>query len=388
MMFSRVSHFIISGSLCLWSALSLAQNLPTPVANPVPAPTLAANAWLLVDFQSGQVLAQEKPDERIAPASLTKLMTAYLSFTALREGRLKLTQTLPISEKAWKAEGSRMFLQPNQPARVEELIRGMIVQSGNDACITLAEAIAGSEESFAALMNQQAQKLGMKNTHFMNATGLPNPQHYTTARDLSLLASAIVRDFPEFYPIYSMKEYRYNNITQPNRNRLLTMDPSVDGLKTGHTDAAGYCLIASAKREQRRVLSVVLGTASDLARATESQKLINYGMQFFETPKLHAKEQAVAQLPVWKGEKNQLKVGFTTDRYITLPHGQAAKITRQLVPNQPLVAPIQRGQAVGVMKMQLDGKPFADYPVLALETIPAGGIFTRLWDGARLWFNK
>lgn len=387
MMFSRFSQILLGGSLCFWSVLSSAQSLPAVVNNPVPAPALAANAWLLIDYQSGQTLAQEKPDERVAPASLTKLMTAYLSFSAIREGRLKLTQTLPVSEKAWKAEGSRMFLQPNQPAPVEALIRGMIVQSGNDACITLAEAIAGSEDSFAALMNQQAQKLGMKNTHFMNATGLPNPQHYTTARDLSLLASAIVRDFPEFYPIYSLKEYRYNNITQPNRNRLLTMDPTVDGLKTGHTDAAGYCLIASAKRDQRRVLSVVLGTASDLARASESQKLLNYGMQFFETPKLAAKETAVAQLPVWKGEKNQLKVGFTADRYVTLPRGQAAKLTRQLLPNQPLVAPIQRGQVVGMMKVQLDGKPFADYPVVALETIPQGGVFTRLWDGMRLWLK-
>ncbi|MHB1591575.1 MAG: D-alanyl-D-alanine carboxypeptidase family protein, partial [Sulfuricella sp.] len=293
----------------------------SPAISPPPAPNIAARSYILVDLSSGQTLQQRGEDKRMEPASLTKLMTAYLTFAALRQGVITPTQALPVSERAWRAAGSRMFIQPNKPVAVDDLIRGMIVQSGNDASIALAEGISGSEEAFVQRMNQEAQRLGMKNTHFMNATGLPHPNHYTTARDLSLLARAIIRDFPEYYPLFSLKEYKYNNITQANRNRLLWQDPTVDGMKTGHSESAGFCLIASAKRESRRLLAVVLGTTSESMRASESQKLLNYGFQNFDTHHLYQKGQVVATLPVWKGNENILKAGVAQDFYISLPKG-------------------------------------------------------------------
>jgi D-alanyl-D-alanine carboxypeptidase (penicillin-binding protein 5/6) len=260
----------------------------------------------------------------------------------------------------------------------------MIVQSGTDACVTLAEAIAGSEESFAAMMNGMAKKLGMTSTHYLNSTGLPNPQHVTTARDLSRLASALIRDFPEFYKIYSLKEFAYNGITQPNRNRLLFMDPSVDGVKTGHTDSAGYCLIASAKRENRRLLSVVLGSNSDAARATESQKLLNYGFQFFETVKLYPANQTVSTLRIYKGNSSEVKAGFPTDFHVTVPRGTGKRIQAQLITQQPLLAPIMRGQRLGTLRLTVDGAPVGDYPLLALENIAVAGILGRGWDNILL----
>ncbi|MEJ5211667.1 MAG: D-alanyl-D-alanine carboxypeptidase family protein [Burkholderiales bacterium] len=354
---------------------------------PPPAPDIAARSWVLLDFQSGQVLAAQNPDQRIEPASLTKLMTAYLSFTAIRQGRLKLDQTLPVSEKAWRAEGSRMFLDPKAPARVDDLLKGMIVQSGNDACITLAEGIAGTEEAFAELMNREARRLGLNNTHFVNSTGLPHPQHYSTARDLALLAAALIRDFPEFYPLYSLKEFTYNKITQPNRNRLLWQDPYVDGVKTGHTEAAGYCLIASARRGQMRLISVVTGTASDNARTAESQKLLNYGFQFYETYRLYQKGQTVATLPVYKGASNTVKAGFDRDVYLALPKGWYPQAKATLVSRQPLLAPLAPGQAVGTLTIQFEGKPYASYTLQTLEDVPVAGVFGRAWDTVKLWFK-
>ncbi|HEY9104935.1 D-alanyl-D-alanine carboxypeptidase family protein [Chitinimonas sp.] len=371
--------------LALLTALSLgaqAATLPTP-----PAPELSARAYLLMDVYSGKVLATKDADNRIEPASLTKLMTAYLTFKALQEGRIKPSQQLTVSQKGWKTEGSRMFLDPKKPASVDELIRGMIVQSGNDACVTLAEAIAGSEETFAGMMNQQAAKLGMKNTHFMNSTGLPDPQHYTTARDLSLLAAAIIRDYPQYYPIYSMKEYRYNNITQPNRNQLLYRDPGVDGMKTGHTDSAGYCLIASKHEDQRRVLSVVLGTDSDNTRANESARLLGYGLQFFDTPKLYTARQVVSQAKVFKGEAGSVAVGFDRDQYLTLAKGAAGRVQSQIVLQPKLIAPIQAGQVVGSVKLSLDGQPLAELPLKSLAAVPEAGFFGRMTDSVKLWFN-
>jgi len=359
---------------------------PAAISLP-PAPDIAARSYTLVDFSSGQTLQQRGGDERMEPASLTKLMTAYLTFSALRQGVITKTQALPVSERAWRAEGSRMFIQPNTPVAVDDLIRGMIVQSGNDACVTLAEGIAGSEEEFVRRMNLEAQRLGMKNTHFMNATGLPHPQHYTTARDLSLLAQAIIRVFPESYPLYSLKEYKYNNITQANRNRLLWQDPTVDGMKTGHTESAGFCLIASAKRESRRLLSVVLGTTSESMRASESQKLLNYGFQNFDTHHLYQKSQLVASLPVWKGSENILKAGAAQDIYISLPKGQYARLKAALVSKQPLLAPISVGQTVGSIRLTMDNKPYAEYPLVALEGISTANFFKRGWDGIKLWFN-
>lgn len=368
--------------LCLLLVLPARAALPVP-----PPPQIEARAWLLVDAASGLPLAERNPDAKVEPASLTKLMTAYIAFSAIKEGRLALNQELSVSEKAWKAEGSRMFLDPKRRATVEDLLKGVIVQSGNDACITLAEGIAGSEESFVAVMNQMAKKLGMTRTHFMNATGLPHPQHATTARDLSRLAGALIRDFPDFYKYYAMKEFAYNGISQPNRNRLLFMDPSVDGVKTGHTESAGYCLIASAKREQRRLLSVVLGAGSDGARAMESQKLLNYGFQFFETVKLYPANQAVSSLRIYKGKGGEVKAGFLSDFHVTVPRGMSRNIQAQLVTQQPLLAPVRRGQKLGTLRLSVDGQPVGDYPLLALESVPVAGILGRGWDNLLLMFK-
>ena len=355
---------------------------------PVPAaPAIASRAHLLLDFHSGQPLANANADQRFEPASLTKLMTAYLTFSALRQKTLRGDQTVPVSERAWRAEGSRMFIEPRKPVTVDELLRGMIVQSGNDASVALAEAVAGSEEVFAQLMNREAQRLGMKNTHFVNATGLPHPQHYSTAHDLALLAAAIIRDFPEYYPLYSLREYRYNNITQSNRNRLLWLDPAVDGMKTGYTENAGYCLITSAKRGEQRLISVVLGAASETARATESQKLLNYGFQFYDSVRLYEKNQAVATLRVWKGSNDSVKAGFANDLYLALPKGAAGSLKASVESLQPLLAPVSAGQKIGVLKLTLDGKPLRELPVVALESVPLAGILGRGWDSLRLLFR-
>ena len=363
-------------------ALSANAQLPPPTA-----PAVEARAWLLLDFNSGQVLASHNASERFEPASLTKLMTAYLTFGALKQKSLKPDQVIPVSTRAWKSEGSRMFIEPNKPVIVEDLLRGMIIQSGNDASVALAEAIGGSEEVFAQMMNREAKRLGLANTSFTNATGLPNPQLYSSAQDLSQLVVALIRDFPEHYALYSQKEFRYNNITQANRNRLLWLDPTVDGVKTGFTDNAGYCLITSARRGDRRLVSVVLGTASESARATESQKLLNWGFQFFDSVKLYARNQSVTQLRVWKGSSDMLKAGFTSDLYLALPKGQSDKIKASVESLQPLLAPVTPGQRVATLKLEIDGKPYRELPVVALEAVPVAGIFGRTWDSLRLLFK-
>jgi len=369
--------------VALLSAVSVPAAAQT---QPVP-PALAAKSWLLLEMSSGQTLTAEKPDERLEPASLTKLMTAYLTFSALHKKTLNLDQPLPVSEKAWRTGGSKMFVKVDTQVPVEELIKGMIVQSGNDACVVLAEAIAGSEENFAQLMNREAQRLGMSASSFRNSTGLPDPEHYTTARDLSKLAAALIHDFPEEYrKYYSMKEYTYNGITQPNRNRLLFIDPTVDGVKTGHTEAAGYCLISSAKREQRRLLSVVLGTASDGARASESHKLLNWGFLSFDSVMIQPASQALADVRVWKGSQSTAKAGFADDLAIALPKGYADKVSKEFVAEPRLIAPIEAGQKLGTLKLAVDGKPFAEYPVIALEKVELGNIFVRILDTIRLWF--
>ena len=373
-------RFVLALLVSLFSVLAWAQN--------VPPPALAANAWVLIDHATGQVLADKDPDARIEPASLTKLMTAYLTFSALKAGTLTPDQVVPVSTKAWRMEGSRMFIEPNKPVTVDELIRGVIVQSGNDACVALAETIAGSEEAFAALMNREAQRLGMRNTHFTNSTGLPDPQLYTSARDLALLASAIIRDFPEYYGLYSLKEFTYNGIKQPNRNRLLYMDPSVDGMKTGHTSSAGYCLVSTARRGERRLISVVLGAASDTVRAQESLKLLNFGYQFYETVKLYSADEALSKFRVWKGKLNELPVGFMNDFALTVPKEAANKIQVSLESRQPLVAPLQRGQEVGTLTVAIDGKPLGQYPVVALQDVEVAGFFGRLWDAIVMFFKS
>ena len=349
-------------------------------------PSVVGRSWVIGDLSSGQILAAQKADERIEPASLTKLMTAYLVFAALRDKKLALEQQVGVSERAWRAPGSRMFIQPRRPVSVDELIRGMVVQSGNDACIALAEAVAGSEEVFVQMMNREAARLGMKSSKFMNASGLPDAQHYTTAQDLYILASALIRDFPvEYGQYYSQKEFRYNNISQPNRNRLLWIDPSVDGVKTGHTEAAGYCLVASSRRSDRRLVSVLLGSSSEAARAQESLKLLNWGFQFFDSVRLYKSGEAVKSLEVWKGSSRAVTAGLKSDLLVAVPRGEAEKIKAELVAQQPLVAPLAKDQRIGVLRVTFDGKPVGEYPLLALEPVAEAGIFGRAWDTLRLW---
>ncbi|WP_410499240.1 D-alanyl-D-alanine carboxypeptidase family protein [Chitinibacter sp. S2-10] len=352
-----------------------------------PVPEIAAKSYYLYDKQSGQILAARDPDMRVEPASLTKLMTAYLTFKMVKEGKLKLDQTLYVSEKGWRTEGSRMYLDPKVPARVDDLIKGMIVQSGNDACVTLAEAIAGSEEVFAQMMNAEGKRLGLHDSYFTNSTGLPDPALHVTTSDLARLATAIINDFPDFYHIYSIKEFKYNNINQPNRNLLLYRDPFVDGMKTGHTESAGYNLVASTRRDNRRLISVVVGTSGPEVRADESSKLLNWGTQFFETPKLYAARQAVQQAELWKGKEAQLAVGFTNDQFVTVPKGEAAKLKIEQLIAHPLIAPIKYGQQVGTLKISLDGKVLSERPLVAITSVEEANIFGRTWDTIRLWWK-
>jgi len=373
----------------LRNSLVLFLFLPVLVLAQAPQPPqVTGRAWVVVDVSSGQILASEKPDERFEPASLTKLMTAYLVFAALKEKKLALDEQVNVSERAWRAPGSRMFIEPKKPVSVDELIRGVIVQSGNDACIALAERIAGSEEAFAAMMNREAGRLGMKSTKYMNSSGLPDPQHYSTARDLYQLATALIRDFPGQYALYySQREYRYNGITQANRNRLLWLDTTVDGMKTGFTEAAGYCLVASSKRGPRRLLSVLLGSTSESMRAQESQKLLNWGFQFFDAVRLYAAGAPVKEIEIWKGSRATLKAGFRDDLVVTVPKGQGERLKAELLSLSPLVAPVAEGTRVGNLRVTLDGKPLGEYPVVALEEVPAAGILVRGWDTLRLWLK-
>ena len=372
--------FLVFLFLAAFSAMTQAQILPQ-------APTVAARSWLLLDYSTGQALASYNPDERVEPASLTKLMTAYVVLGALKEKKLEPTQAVPVSERAWKAPGSRMFIEPKRPVTVDELLHGLVIQSGNDACIALAEAVGGSEEAFVQMMNSEAQRLGLKGTRFANSTGLSDPQHYSTARELARLAAALIRDYPEHYALYAQREYTYNRITQANRNRLLWTDPAVDGVKTGHTENAGYCLVGSARRGSRRLISVVMGAASDGLRTQESQKLLNFGFQFFDAVKLYGKEQPVSQLKVWKGVQNTVKAGFLEDFTLSLPKGMADKVQASLVSRQPLMAPVQKGRTVATLKLAIDDRPIGEYPVVALENVPVAGIFGRAWDTVRLWLE-
>jgi serine-type D-Ala-D-Ala carboxypeptidase (penicillin-binding protein 5/6) len=378
-LFTRsVLRFLLVGLLFLSAAHAAA---PQP-------PSVIGRSWIVGDLSSGPILAAQKSDERVEPASLTKLMTAYLVFAALRDKKLTPEQQVHVSERAWRAPGSRMFLQPRRPVTVDELIRGMVVQSGNDACIALAEAVAGNEEVFAQMMNREAARLGMKGSKFMNSSGLPDAQHYTTAQDLYLLASALIRDFPaEYAQYYSQKEFRYNNITQPNRNRLLWIDPSVDGVKTGHTEAAGYCLVASARRNDRRLVSVLLGSTSEAARAQESLKLLNWGYQFFDSVRLYKGSEAVKSLEVWKGSAKTVRAGLKSDLLVSVPKGEAEKVKAELVAQQPLVAPLAKDQRIGVLRVSFEGKPVGEYPLLALDPVAEAGILGRAWDTLRLWFK-
>jgi D-alanyl-D-alanine carboxypeptidase (penicillin-binding protein 5/6) len=363
-------------------------------AQTVPAPQIAAKSWLLLDATSGQVIAAQDPGLRIEPASLTKVMTAYVTFAAIRDKRLTLDTMVNVSTRAWKVDGSssKMFIDPATPVSVNDLLHGLMIQSGNDAAVALAEAVAGDEGTFVTLMNREAQRMGLKNTRWANPHGLPDANNYSTASDLAMLAANVIRDFPEFYKIDSIKQFTYNKITQQNRNRLLWLDPTVDGMKTGHTDSSGYSMIASARRPngnagQRRLISVVLGTASDSVRTQESQKLLNWGFQNFDTVKLYAKGQAVSTVPVWKGAESSVKIGFNRDVLVTVPKGVAGKMKAALERKDPLVAPLARNAQVGTLKMMVDGKPLLALPLVTLDEVPEASIFGRAWDSMRLWMQ-
>ncbi len=361
---------------------------PAQIPGAPATPTVDAAAWALVDMLSGQILASSNADDRREPASLTKLMTTYLVFQALKAKTIDLAQVVPVSENAWRTGGSRMFIEPRKPVTVDELIHGVIVQSGNDATVALAELIAGSTDAFVDRMNREAAKLGLSGTHYADVNGLPSPQHYSTADDIAKLTVALIRDFPEYYPIFAIKEYRYNNITQSNRNRLLWSDPTVDGVKTGHTEAAGYCLVASAKRGERRLIAVVLGANTDSGRAAESQKLLNWGFQSFDTVALYQSGKPVTTLRVWKGAAKAVPAGFLAARYVTLPKGEAANLRLTLESKEPLIAPVLASQPVGVVKVSLKGQPIAQFPLIALEEVPLASLFGRALDTVRLWFSS
>jgi serine-type D-Ala-D-Ala carboxypeptidase (penicillin-binding protein 5/6) len=383
---------------CVWSrcvALFLFLcSLPAWAQMPQP-PEVAARAYLLLDVTANQVLAAKDPDMVVEPASLTKLMTAYLVFDALRAKKLGLSQKLPVSERAWKMPGSRMFIDPKMQVPVEDLIKGMIVQSGNDATVALAEGVAGSVERFVQLMNEQAKVLGMNQTSYRNPEGLTEPGHLTTARDLGILATRLMREFPQYTPYYAIQKYRYAGTpasNDTNRNTLLFRDPSVDGLKTGHTDAAGYCLIATAQRDfpnvgKRRLLSVVLGTSSENARAVESQKLLNWGYAAFDAIKLFEAHQPVVAPTVWKGRDNTVSLGRDYAIVVAVPSGLASRIRTTVSRPEPLVAPLLKGQSVGVLKVALGDQPYIEVPLVSLHAVEQAGVMGRLWDGLRLWIK-
>ncbi len=369
---------------CLLSSLMLLTMTAHAAAMPLPEPpSFKGKSFVLMDFHSGQLLAGRETDLRIQPASITKLMTAYIVFSELKSGNLKLGDTATISEKAWRTEGSRMFVNINSRVKIEDLIRGMIVQSGNDATVALAEAVAGSEDTFAELMNQYAQTLGMRNSRFTNSHGLDKEGHYSTAYDIALLSRAVIRDFPEYYQYYSEREYTYNNITQHNRNGLLGKD-GVDGIKTGHTDEAGYCLVASAPRGAMRLISVVTGTDSMKARELAAGALLTYGFRFFETHKLYDPSQPINQVRAWKGEPQQLPVGVARPLYVTTPRGHRKNLTVNAQIQNHVMAPVAAGQKLGSITVQLSGETIRQEPLVALQAAPLGSWWRRLSDSLQL----
>ncbi|MCY1208831.1 D-alanyl-D-alanine carboxypeptidase DacC [compost metagenome] len=379
--FSFAKRLLLPAALLIIAPVSMAaqQIIPSP-------PQLAAKSYVLMDAQSGQVLVENNGDQRLPPASLTKLMTAYIATLEIRKGQIGETDPVTISENAWRTGGSRMFVQVNTQVSMSDLLHGIIIQSGNDASVAVAEHIAGSEDAFADMMNATAEKLGMTGSHFMNATGLPNPEHYSTAHDMATLARAIIYEDPAHYAIYSQKEFFWNNIKQPNRNLLLWRDKTVDGLKTGHTEEAGYCLVASAMRDNMRLIAVVFGTNSEQARAAETQKLLTYGFRFFETQTFYQKGAELAKAQVWKGAAREIKAGLAQDLTMTLPKGQLKKLQANMTLNPQLIAPIKQGDVIGKVEVKLEDQVVHSADLIALETVEEGGIFRRLWDSIRLFF--
>lgn len=379
---------LLFSCLCFASVTAFAAQ-PTPSAAPgVPAaPAIEAGAYILLDFNSGATLLSLKADERMEPASLTKLMTAYVVFEELKASRLKLEDQITISEKAWRAPGSRTFIEVGKTVPAQELLLGMIVQSGNDATIALAEQIAGSEEILATMMNQRAKALGMKGTNFINSTGLPDPNHYTTARDLAILARAVIGKFPEYYRWYSVKEHSFNGITQFNRNLLLWRDKSVDGVKTGHTESAGFCLVASASRDSMRLISIVLGAKSEAGRADESQKLLNFGFRFYETHQLYKANEPLTQVRVWKGESQNIPAGLKDPLIVTIPRGRYNDLKATMNMQAKVLAPIDTGHQLGTVNVSLDGKQLAQRQLIALQNTPQSGFIDRMLDEVMLMFQ-
>lgn len=378
----KVSPFVLVLLILAGPGFALAQSMPTPAA-----PIIGAKSYLVIDANTGHEVASLKPDTKLAPASLTKLMSAYVVFKALEEGRLTLQETVTVSEKAWRTGGSRMFIEVGKQVTVEDLLLGMIVQSGNDASVALAEHVGGTESVFAQMMNQYAAALGMRSSQFKNATGLPDENHYSTAHDMALVAQAIIREFPDYYRWYSVREFEYNEIKQKNRNALLWRDDSVDGMKTGSTDDAGYCLVSSAERDGMRLVSVVLGTASAKTRIDGSQALLNYGFRFYETRLLYRAGEKVADAKVWKASKETTSLGVADDLYITVPRGSFDKVESILNMPAQLLAPVAQGQPLAELKVSLNGSLLLNEPLRALEENPAGSLWQRTRDGVQLWFE-
>lgn len=384
-----LSSRVLPWLLAAFISPALAQ-VPGPDRSPPPvpaAPEIGAVSYLLMDYDSGRMLVGHEPDARVEPASLTKLMTAYVIFAELDQGKITLDETVTISENAWRTGGSRMFIEPGMQISVQDLLRGMVIQSGNDASVALAEHAAGTEAAFAALMNHYAELLGMTGTHFMNATGLPDPEHYTTAHDVARLSIATIRDFPEYYEWYSEKEYTFNGIRQHNRNTLLWRDPAIDGLKTGHTEAAGYCLAASAKRDGMRLVSVVMGSASESNRAADSQTLLSYGFRFFETVQLYQAGQELSRARVWRGLEEDVGLGLDRPLFVTIPRGRYDDLEARVELQPELTAPLEAGQVVGRIQVSLGEEEVAGRDLQTLAAVEEAGFFGASWDSLRLWFD-
>jgi len=376
--FSLIVYFIFLACL----------SLPVHSATLIPAaPKIMAKGFLLIDYDSGKILAEKNPNMRMEPASLTKMLTSYVVSSELKRGNVSMSDTTTVSEKAWHMQGSRMFIEVGKKVSIENLLKGMIVQSGNDATVALAEYIAGSEDAFVSLMNQYAAELGMVDSHFVNSTGLPNKNHFTTPNDLAKLARALIRDFPEHYDWYAQKKFTYNNINQYNRNKLLWRNKFVDGIKTGHTESAGYCLVASAKRDNMRLISVVLGTRSEEARASESQKLLAYGFRFFETHKLYAADEPLITARIWKGATEKLPLGLSEDLYLTIPKGQYKKLDADMNINARITAPAKKGMSFGTVNVRLGDQQYAERELIALTDIKKGDLWTSLVDEVKLLFE-
>ena len=372
--------FVAVSVLALLSAGASAAILPD-------APSVGARAFLLRDFDSGRVLAEANADERMEPASLTKMMTAYVVFEELKQGNIGMQDRVRVSEKAWRMGGSKMFIEVDTEVSIEDLLKGLIIQSGNDASVALAEYIAGDEGAFADLMNQYALRLGMSGSHFINASGLPHSEHYTTSRDMATLAAAMIRDFPELYKMHAEKEFTYNGIVQHNRNRLLWRDDSVDGLKTGHTESAGYCLVASAQRDGMRLISVIMGSDSERARTRESIALLSYGFRFFETHRLYGAMEPLTEIRIWKGEIEKLGIGLADDLYVTVPRGQYEKLNAKMEIDSKVIAPVTKGETRGKLEVTLGGEQIAQRPLVTLAPVAEGGLWRKVTDQVRMLFH-